>query len=197
MVTANMSNEIPDNQKLTDAEVVARESIGSAHHYYILRASSEVPVFFVAGHETTSTAAAWALHALSMNPLVQAKLREELLGIPDDNPTMDSLPYLEKVVRETMHVYSPVGFTIRVAMDDDVLPLSKKYVDRTGEVYDTIAVRQGTAIRIPIAEVHRDRPLDEAITGHQTSVVLSLSILKRNSSSRRGAQCTINASRSD
>ncbi|KAJ6577019.1 cytochrome P450 [Mycena vulgaris] len=145
MVTANMSNEIPDSQKLSDAEVVA-----------------QVPVFFVAGHETTSTAAAWALHALSMNPLIQAKLREELLGIPDDNPTMDtlnSLPYLEKVVRETMRVYSPVGFTIRVAMDDDVLPLSKKYVDRTGKVYDTIAVRRGTVIRIPIAEVHRDKEI--------------------------------------
>ncbi|KAJ7472542.1 cytochrome P450 [Mycena latifolia] len=140
MVTANMSNDIPENQKLSDADVIA-----------------QVPTFFVAGHETTSTATAWALHALSMNPPIQTKLREELLSLPSDNPTMDdlnSLPYLEKVVRETMRLHAPVGFTIRVAMADDVLPLSKQYVDRKGKVYDTISIREGTVIRIPIADIH-------------------------------------------
>ncbi|KAJ7606317.1 cytochrome P450 [Mycena rosella] len=145
MVEANMSSEIPEHRKLSDADVIA-----------------QVPTFFVAGHETTSTATAWALHALSMNRSAQTKLREELLGLPSDNPTMDalnSLPYLEKVVRETMRVHSPVGFTIRMAMDDDVIPLSKQYVDRRGKVYDSITVRRGTVIRIPIAAVHSDKDI--------------------------------------
>ncbi|KAJ7667216.1 cytochrome P450 [Mycena rosella] len=145
MVKANMSSEIPEHQKLSDADVIA-----------------QIPTFFVAGHETTSTGTACALYALSMNRSVQTKLREELLGLPSDNPTMDalnSLPYLEKVVRETMRVHSPVGFTIRMAMDDDVIPLSKQYVDRRGKVYDSITVRRGTVIRIPIAAVHSDKEI--------------------------------------
>ncbi|KAJ7143819.1 cytochrome P450 [Mycena epipterygia] len=151
MVKANISNEIPDHQKLSDADVIA-----------------QIPTMFVAGHETTSTGTSWALHALSVNRAVQTKLREELLSIPNDNPTMDelnSLPYLENVMRETMRVHAPVGFTIRMAMDDDVVPLSKSYVDRRGKVYDTISIRKGTTIRIPIADAQRDREIwgDDAL----------------------------------
>ncbi|KAJ7473626.1 cytochrome P450 [Mycena galericulata] len=145
MVKANMATDIPDNQRLSDADVIA-----------------QIPTFFVAGHETTSTATAWALHALSVNPVVQTQLREELLAIPNDNPTMDelnSLSYLESVVRETMRVHTPVGFTIRMAMEDDVLPLSKPYIDRRGKVYETIPIRKGTLIRIPIAAVHSDQAI--------------------------------------
>ncbi|KAJ7726265.1 cytochrome P450 [Mycena maculata] len=145
MVTANMSTEIPEHQRLTDADVVA-----------------QIPTFLVAGHETTSTATAWALHALSINRSVQMKLREELLSVPTENPTMDelnSLPYLESVVRESMRVHAPAAFTIRMAMDDDVLPLNRSYVDRHGRVYTGIRIRKGTMIRIPIGDVHRDKEI--------------------------------------
>ncbi|KAF7339184.1 hypothetical protein MVEN_01995700 [Mycena venus] len=142
LVKSNTSHEIQEHQRLSDAEVIA-----------------QIPTFFVAGHETTSTATALALHALSVHPKVQMKLREELLTLKTDNPTMDdlnSLPYLESVLREIMRVYPPVGFSVREAMEDDVLPLSKSYLDRNGNTYDTIPIRKGTSIRIPISAVHRD-----------------------------------------
>ncbi|KAJ6522101.1 cytochrome P450, partial [Mycena vulgaris] len=70
-------------------------------------------------------------------------------------------------------VYPPVGSSMREAMEDDVLPLSKSYLDRNGNTYDTIPyglfpfslgnsdphvhrIRRGTSIRIPISAVHRD-----------------------------------------
>jgi hypothetical protein len=62
-------------------------------------------IFKLKSPQTTSSSTAWALHALSENTAVQSKLREELLTLSTDNPTMDelnSLPYLEHVVRETM-----------------------------------------------------------------------------------------------
>ncbi|KAJ7659117.1 cytochrome P450 [Mycena polygramma] len=145
MVQSNMSPDIREDTKLSDSDVVA-----------------QIPTFFVAGHETTSTATALALHALSLNPSVQSKLREELLTLASDDPTMDelnSLAYLENVVRETMRVFPPVQFTQREAMVDDVLPLSKAYLDRHGKLYDSITIRKGTAIRIPIAAVHRDKEI--------------------------------------
>jgi hypothetical protein len=51
-----------------------------------------------------STAVTWALFALTQNPTAQKRLREELLSISTDCPTMDelnALPYLDCVVRET------------------------------------------------------------------------------------------------
>lgn len=88
-----------------------------------------------------SIATAVALHVLSLNPSVQTKLREEILSLASDDPTMDelnSLSYLENFVRETMRLYPPVAFSRRQAMEDDVLPLSRPYVDRNGQVYDNI-----------------------------------------------------------
>ena len=79
----------------------------------------EIPTFIVAGHETTryhlvklgnrwthtfiSTATTWALYALTKDKKLQDKLRDELLTVSTDNPTMEklnSLPLLDAVVRE-------------------------------------------------------------------------------------------------
>ncbi|KAJ7095055.1 cytochrome P450 [Mycena epipterygia] len=142
LLKANLSKDIPESQRLSDTEVV-----------------SQIPAFFVAGHETTSTATAWALHALSLNPNVQAKLREELFTISSQNPTMNelnSLPYLDSVVREVLRVYSPVTFVDRMAMQDDVLPLSKPYIDKTGKSHDTLLIPKGQIIRLPILIIHMD-----------------------------------------
>ncbi|KAJ7737736.1 cytochrome P450 [Mycena metata] len=93
IVKANLSTDLPESQRLNESEVIA-----------------QIPTFFLAGHETTATAASWALSALSHDQRVQKKLREELLTILTDNATMDdlnSLPYLENIVREVMRVHAP------------------------------------------------------------------------------------------
>ena len=95
----------------------------------------------VAGHETTSTATTWALFALTQSPEVQVKLRNELLAVGTDNPTMDelnALPYLDAVVRETLRIHPPVPATMRVATQDDILPLSEPVKDRNGNIHDSI-----------------------------------------------------------
>ncbi|CAK5271317.1 unnamed protein product [Mycena citricolor] len=99
LIKANMSDEIQASQRLTDDEVI-----------------SQIATFVSAGHETTSTALSWAAHALSQNPEIQDKLRQELLSLPTDNPSMDklnSLPFLKNFVRETMRLYAPVVFHLR------------------------------------------------------------------------------------
>ena len=95
----------------------------------------EISTFLVAGHETTSTSTAWALFELSRNPVVQSKLREELLAVPTDQPTMEelnALPYLESFVKEVLRLSSPVPGTSRVALKDDVIPLSVPIQDIQG-----------------------------------------------------------------
>ncbi|KAJ6461903.1 cytochrome P450 [Mycena vitilis] len=145
LLKANLSKQIPESQRLSDAEVIG-----------------QIPTFFFAGHETTSVGTSWALHALSLNTTAQRKLRDELFTISTDNPTMDelnSLPYLESVVRETMRVHAPAVFTQRMAMADDVLPLSKPYVDKAGTLHDSLPIRKGQMIHIPILAVNTDKEI--------------------------------------
>lgn len=91
----------------------------------------------IAGHETTSTAVNWLLWEVSKpgNKTVLQKLREEALGVPTDEPSMDelnALSYLDAVVRESMRVNGPADSTPRCAAKDTVIPLSEPYTDRNG-----------------------------------------------------------------
>jgi len=141
LVRANMATDLPSSQRMCDDDVVA-----------------QVPTFLVAGHETTSVATTWALFALTKHPDVQEKLRAELLSVSTDNPTMDelnALPYLDTVVRETMRLHAPVPSTLRVATQDDVIPLGKPVKDEEGNIHEFIRVKKGQTIFIPILTVHR------------------------------------------
>jgi cytochrome P450 len=71
----------------------------------------------------------------------QTKLRNELLTVGTDNPTMDelnALPYLDAVVRETLRIHPPLGSTMRVATQDNILPLSEPIKDKYGRMMDGI-----------------------------------------------------------
>ncbi|KAG6375161.1 cytochrome P450 [Boletus reticuloceps] len=145
LVKANMATDIPESQRLSDEDVLA-----------------QVPTFLVAGHETTSTATTWALFALTNATEIQTKLREELLSVDTETPSMDelmALPYLDAVVRETLRVHPPVPNGGRVAMKDDVIPVEKPYTDKHGVVHDSIRISKGDPIVIPILAINRSREL--------------------------------------
>ncbi|KAG6902666.1 hypothetical protein C0995_013358 [Termitomyces sp. Mi166 len=145
LVNSNMATDIPEHQRMSDQDVLA-----------------QIPTFLVAGHETTSTGTTWALYALTQDKAVQNKLREELLTVDTDNPTMDqlnALPYLDMVVRETLRVHSPVPSTIRIAVKDDILPLGHPVTDRKGVVHDSIKVMKGQMLFVPILAINRDKAI--------------------------------------
>ena len=98
----------------------------------------------IAGHETTSAALTWTLFGLSANLEAQRELREELLSLNTDSPTMDdlkSLKYLDMVVRESLRLWSPISSSKRVAVKDVLIPL------RDGRV---VKLNKGDEVRIPI-----------------------------------------------
>ena len=78
---------------------------------------------------------------MTQNVEAQTKLRNELLAVGTDNPTMDqlnSLPYLDAVIRETLRIHAPVASTMRVTTQDDILPLGEPIKDKYGKIMDGI-----------------------------------------------------------
>ena len=77
-----------------------------------------VGVIFVAGHETSATALTWTLFLLAQHPDVAADLLDELDSVlHGEAPTIEQLsqlPLLERVVKESMRVLSPVPWNGRV-----------------------------------------------------------------------------------
>lgn len=89
----------------------------------------------------SSVSITWALYALTQNKEVQRKLREEIYTIGTDNPTLDdlnSLPYLDRVIREALRVHPSPPFSMRVASRDNVIPLSEPFTDTKGVVHNEI-----------------------------------------------------------
>ena len=55
---------------------------------------------------------------------------------------LNSLPYLEGVVREALRLYAPVSSTQRTATHDAEIPLQKPYTDKQGVLRDTVRYGQ-------------------------------------------------------
>jgi cytochrome P450 len=51
---------------------------------------------------------------------------------------LNALPYLESFVKEVLRLYSPVPGTSRVALRDDVIPLSVPIQDAQGNMLSEI-----------------------------------------------------------
>ena len=89
------------------------------------QARDEVIGFFIAGHETVSSALTWSFYLLSQNPDCWRKLKaevDEVLG--GRTPTVADVPnlkYTEYVLLEAMRLYPPIFVLMRTALDDDVV----------------------------------------------------------------------------
>ena len=64
----------------------------------------EMVTLLVAGHETTATALAWALHNLLAHPYVLATLRAEVTAGPLSPDRLARLEYLDGTVKETLRL---------------------------------------------------------------------------------------------
>lgn len=87
-----------------------------------LQVRDEAMTIFLAGHETTANALAWTWYLLSQTPEVEAALHEEIDRVLGGRlPTVadiPSLPYVEKVVTESMRLYPPAWIIGRRALGD-------------------------------------------------------------------------------
>ncbi|MFB6196505.1 MAG: cytochrome P450 [Haloplanus sp.] len=84
------------------------------------RLRDQVVTMIFAGHDTTSTAIAFAFYALAINPEVRERFHAEVDSL-DGAPTvddLDSLDVTERIVTETLRQYPPVYTIPREAATD-------------------------------------------------------------------------------
>ncbi|KAL8216965.1 hypothetical protein R6Q57_023802 [Mikania cordata] len=72
---------------------------------------------FLAGSETTSSTIEWALTELLRHPDKMVRAKDELASVLDSNQkldesSIDNLPYLQAIIKETLRLHSPIPFLI-------------------------------------------------------------------------------------
>ncbi|KAJ9580925.1 hypothetical protein L9F63_023897, partial [Diploptera punctata] len=130
------SKEIsPSKYKFTEEDVAAQAS-----------------TFFVDGYETSSSALAFTLYALAVNPDVQENLRKEVDSVIEKNggeldfDGIQEMAYLEMVLSEALRKYPPAYFLTKMC--------TKPYkLETSGGVYE---VKPGTPVIVPLSSLHND-----------------------------------------
>ena len=78
---------------------------------------------FLAGHETSASALAWALYLIALDPEVQRRLHEEADAVFAEGELsfekMRRLPFTRDVFREALRLYPPVAFVPRDATEEE------------------------------------------------------------------------------
>ena len=119
----------------------------------------QISTFLIAGYETSSSALTWCLYALAGAPQCQDRLREAIRTIDSGSPTLDEgiskLEYLDWVVRETLRLHAPVTWSMRVAAEDDEIPVQHPFWDKYGGLSTTINVSKHDIITIPIQAINK------------------------------------------
>lgn len=106
-----------------------------------------VLTFLLAGQLTTSVSLAWTLYCLATHPQWQRKLREELANwnVEEGIQALDTLPLLDRVVKESVRLYPPVIYTSRVAVEDDEI--------------DGYKIPRGTVVCVPTFAMQHDETI--------------------------------------
>ena len=138
LVRANRATDLKPDQRLTRPELLG-----------------QLTTFLVAGHETTAAAAAWLLYYLSLYPDIQARVYEEVKeldrkvaseadsgkrdGLAEGaRPTwreMAELPLLRACFFEASRLQPSLPVTHRDAVEDDVIPLSRREFSSDGNIF--------------------------------------------------------------
>lgn len=106
----------------------------------------QVAIFFLAGHETSASALAWALYLMATHPEWQERLATEAAVLETcDFSAMSKLRLSRDVFRETLRLYPPVPMMVREAS------CPEKFRDR--------AIKKGSQLVLSPWHLHRHERL--------------------------------------
>ncbi len=120
LIAARRQRPLEDGDDLLGRLMLARDEAGNVLTDEELR--DEAVTMFVAGHETTAIALAFACWHLGLQPDLQRRLRAELHGVLGDRAPgvadLERLPLLRATVQETLRVHPPAYVVGRTALHD-------------------------------------------------------------------------------
>ncbi|KIK67077.1 hypothetical protein GYMLUDRAFT_37120 [Collybiopsis luxurians FD-317 M1] len=160
LLTSNASTDLPPEQRIDDEEML-----------------HNINTFMFAGSDTTSLTVSWTLYLLTENPKMQERLRAELLSVlPPVAPSnlsewteeetqsiyteIAELPYLHNVIREALRLIPPLHSTLRVATQDDEIPISSPLRRRDGstdEKAQSVHIAKGTFVHVSVEAFNLDQ----------------------------------------
>ncbi|WP_294220515.1 cytochrome P450 [uncultured Shimia sp.] len=73
----------------------------------------QVAIFFLAGHETSASALAWALYLCALFPDWQEKIAEEAVDLTEGFGSVSKMKICRDVFREALRLYPPVPMMVR------------------------------------------------------------------------------------
>ncbi|KAF9021771.1 cytochrome P450 [Hymenopellis radicata] len=122
---------------------------------------SQMATFILAGHDTTAHSLAWLLYELSRHPEDQDRIRQEILHARSRTTVLtssdyDAMIWLNASIKETLRLHPFVHTLIRVAQQDDVLPLLKPIKTRDGKVLTEIPISKGQSIQASVYMYNRN-----------------------------------------
>ncbi|CAE6398403.1 unnamed protein product [Rhizoctonia solani] len=110
-----------------------------------------------------NAALARTIYTLAQYPTIQSELREEIRKAYDvygrqlSYDQLNSLQFLDAVCRESLRLYAPGLFLIRIAREDRTIPLLYSVKSGSGkEELTHVSVRKGTYIYLSLDGANRD-----------------------------------------
>lgn len=135
-------------QDILEAFLDARDPVSKAPFAFD-ELVDQVAMLFLAGHETSASALAWALYLIAQSPDVQQRMHTEVAALHTGKPPtasdMKGLELTWNVFRETLRLFPPVGFIARQSAH--ACPMRDKVVTK------------GASIMISPWLIHRHRLL--------------------------------------
>ncbi|KAG9035975.1 hypothetical protein FRB95_010183 [Tulasnella sp. JGI-2019a] len=123
----------------------------------------QIATLIVAAQENSPSTLAHILYALSHDKDAQNRLRQELLSFSstslEGEPTyaeyQTQLPFLDAVLKEILRLHPTTGWSERVALEDDVLPLNVPIRDGSGKEVKFVDVKAGQVAVVPHLAINR------------------------------------------
>ncbi|KAI9345052.1 cytochrome P450, partial [Pilaira anomala] len=115
---------------------------------------SNLCLFFLAGHDTTSSALSYAIHYLAENQDIQERARQEAISILGDEPR-DILPsledtkkmtYINQIIKETLRINGPVPEVSERVTAEDIILSNTLIPKGTPLTVDIFAIQHSTKL---------------------------------------------------
>ena len=145
-LTATRMQEVADGTAPDDlaSKIITTEDPETGQRFDTDEMVDQVAIFFLAGHETSASALAWALYLLATHPEAQERVADEAASMTDVPvfSEMSKLRFTRDVFREALRLYPPVPMMVREATQD--------------EMFRNLRVPRGSQIVISPWHLHRN-----------------------------------------